>query len=121
MLARFAIVLILAVLAATSAHANTTLYNDVSWKSTQCAEPSPPAALPSNPETPADQMNASVVAYDNYSKKGHAYMECLVSEATRDSATGGQSVDDQAQAMINAEQKKVMAVGESFEARMPAR
>ena len=118
--ARFAIVFILAALAATSAQA-AKLYDDVSWKSTQCAEPSPPADLPGNPETPADQMNASVVAYDNYSRQSRAYMDCLASEATHDAVPGDKSVADQAQSMIDAEQKKVMAAGESFEARMPAR
>lgn len=116
MLARFAIVLLSATFTVTTAYANGNpiLYNDVSWKSTQCAEPSPPAALPSNPETPADAMNAGVIAYENYTKAGNAYMNCLASEAMRDSKTGGQSVSDEAQAMINAEHNKIIATDEAL-------
>jgi hypothetical protein len=118
MLARFAAVLILAGLTSTSAIAKN--YDEISWKPMQCREPAPPSGLPGDPETPADTMNASVVSYDHYAKTSESYMDCLASEATRDSRTGGQNVSNEAQTMIDAEQKKVIAAGEGFDAKMPA-
>lgn len=116
MLSRFAIVLILCVASVVPAYAGqiSTTNGKTVWTSTQCKEPTAPAGLPKNPETPANDMNARITAYNNFANAADVYMKCLVTESTHDAATGGNEITQQAQAMIDAEQSKAVALHTSL-------
>ena len=85
-----------------AAQAGSLSYTDGrgGWKSTMCTKPERPAALPSDPEIAANDLNERIAAYNIYAAQTQAYLDCLSKEVERD----GQS----AQYVLQEASKKLM-------------
>ena len=120
MLFRFIPTFIIVMLASASIHAGDVVYmnGQVGWRPTQCKIPAEPAGLGNNPETPANDMNARVNAYNSYVQASQAYMNCLTDESQHDAKLVSHSVTEAALKMIDSEQQKVRALGQPLQARI---
>jgi len=119
MLTRFVPVFIIVMLASASAQAGDVVYmnGQVGWRSTQCKEPMPPTGYGNNPETPANDLNANVNAYNAYVQASQNYMNCISKESQHDAKLVSHSVTEAALKMIDNEHRKVLQLGQPSQVR----
>lgn len=79
------------------------------WKSTNCMAPTPPANLPKDPETPANDLNARVMLHNQYVEIAKSYMTCLGREAHNDATAVSQMIVGEAQTLIQKTQDQIAA------------
>ena len=122
MLARFVFVTTIFALFAGPARAGTVMAEGgkIAWQSTQCSPPAAPPSLSKNPEMRANDMNARVTDYNNFTQAAQAYSECVSREAEHDANAASEAIVAAAQATIDGEQKEVAALGAPLGARPPA-
>jgi hypothetical protein len=118
---RFVSVLaIFALFAAPALAGDVTISNGkTAWQSTQCKIPAPPSSLANNPETPANDLNARVAAFNAFTQDVQAYAACMSREAEHDANAASEAIVAAAQAVIDQEQKKAAALAASLRATPP--
>lgn len=104
-------VLLLLLTTVSSAFAGTASYADMrgKWQSTKCAAPQPFILSGSNPEIPANDLNAQIAERNRYLSEAHAYMLCIQQEAQQDSDALGLLVTQSAKAIIDKTQSDIDA------------
>ncbi len=96
------------VLASVPAMAGTVTASggQVNWQSTQCTPPASPApvVVPSRHHAPpneAEDVNRRVTAYNDYTSKVQAYMDCISNEAQADAKSISDAIAASAQHTID--------------------
>lgn len=97
-----ALMLIFSLLTPQPTYAGTTSVADGKgiWQSTKCIAPKLPESLSNDPETPADELNDRMRAYNEYVAQVQGYMSCVSQEAKADADANNQIVIRTAQEII---------------------